>query len=87
MEGAFYASLFWNGMIDPPSAPIRRRQTLFAGLLKAGSGLKLQTTANRAAQSTLRNPAAYVPSHQLGDWMREHGISAFKYLSARSSDA
>ena len=86
VEGAFYALLFWDGMVDPPSAPIRRRQTLFAVLLNAGRGLKLQTIADRAAQSTLQDPIAYGPTQQLGDWMREHGIGAFEYLSARSSE-
>jgi hypothetical protein len=86
-EGAFYALLFWEGLIDPPPAPIRRRQTLFSVLLKASRGLQLQAIADEAVQATLRDPIAYGPTQQLGAWMREHGIEAFEYPSARSSEA
>ena len=87
VEGAFYALLFWEGLIDPPPAPIRRRQTLFSVLLDASRGLQLQTIADQAVQATLRDPIAYGPTQELGAWMREHGIEAFEYPSARSSDA
>jgi hypothetical protein len=87
VEGAFYALLFWEGLIDPPPAPIRRRQTLFSVLLNASRGLQLQAIADAAVQATLRDPIAYGPTQQLGAWMREHGIEAFEYSSARSSDA
>ena len=32
-------------------------------------------------------PLAYGPTQQLGAWMRDQGIEAFEYLSARCSDA
>jgi hypothetical protein len=87
VEGAFYALLFWEGLIDPPPAPIRRRQTLFPVLLNASRGLQLQSIADPAAQAVLRDPIAYGASQLLGEWMRDQGIEAFEYLSARSSDA
>lgn len=87
VEGAFYALLFWEGLIDPPPAPIRRRQTLFSVLLDASRGLQLQAIADEAVQATLRNPIAYGPTQQLGTWMRDHGIEAFEYPSARSREA
>ena len=87
VEGAFYALLFWEGLIDPPPAPIRRRQTLFAVLLKSSRGLQLQAIADAAAQAVLRDPTAYGPTQQLGAWMQDHGIEAFEYHSARSSDS
>lgn len=87
VEGAFYALLFWEGLIDPPPAPIRRRQTLFPVLLNASRGLQLQCIADPAAQAVLREPIAYGATQLLGEWMRDQGIEAFEYLSARSSDA
>lgn len=87
VEGAFYALLFWEGLIDPPPAPIRRRQTLFSVLLKASRGLQLQAIADQAVQATLRDPLAHGPTQQLGAWMRDRGIEAFEYPSARSSEA
>jgi hypothetical protein len=87
VEGAFYALLFWEGLIDPPPAPIRRRQTLFSVLLNARRGLQLQSIADQVAQATLRDPIAYEATQQLGVWMRDQGIEAFEYLSARSNEA
>jgi hypothetical protein len=85
VEGAFYALLFWEGLIDPPPAPIRRRQTLFSVLLQTSRGLQLQAIADEAAQAMLRDPVEYGPTQQLGAWMRVHGIEAFEFLSARSN--
>ncbi len=87
VEGAYYGLLFWEGLIDPPAAPIRRHQTLFSVLLNASRALRLQAIAAEAAQASLRDPLAYGPSQQLGAWMRDQGIGAFEYLSARSRDA
>jgi len=87
VEGAFYALLFWEGLAVPPPAPIRRRQTLFSVLLHTTRGLKLQAIADGAAQAALRDPIAYGPTQQLGEWMGDQGIEAFEYPSARSSDS
>jgi hypothetical protein len=87
VEGAFYALLFWEGLIEPPPGPIRRRQTLFSVLLKATRGLKLQAISNATTQAVLRDPAAYGATQQLGEWMRDQGVEAFEYFSARSSEA
>ena len=86
VEGAFYGLLFWEGMSSPPPVPIRRRQTLFSVELNAARGLQLQAIADARAQAVLRDPVAYGPTQQLGEWMREQGIEAFEYFSARSSD-
>jgi hypothetical protein len=71
-EGAYYGLLFWEELIDPPAAPIRRRQTLFSVLLNASRGLRLQAITAEAAQANLQDPLAYGPSQQLGEWMRDH---------------
>ncbi|MDM7954607.1 MAG: RES family NAD+ phosphorylase [Cyanobium sp. CZS 25K] len=85
VEGAYYALLFWEGFSDPPKAPIRRRQTLFSVLLQTSRGLQLQAVADAAAQAALRDPLHYGPTQRLGTWMREVGLEAFEYLSARTS--
>jgi hypothetical protein len=86
VEGAYYALLFWEGMQDPPNSAIRRRQSLFSVLINTSRGLQLQTLADDTAQSALRDPRLYGPTQRLGHWMREAGIEAFEYLSARSSE-
>jgi hypothetical protein len=87
VEGAYYALLFWDGLIDPPPAPIRRRQTLFSVLLNAARGLQLQAFADEGTQARLRDPLHYGSTQQLGEWMRDQGFEAFDYLSARSQDS
>jgi hypothetical protein len=87
VEGAYYALLFWDGLIDPPPAPIRRRQTLFSVLLNAARGLQLQAIADEGAQARLRDPVHYGPTQQLGEWMRDQSFEAFDYLSTRSQDS
>jgi hypothetical protein len=85
VEGAYDALLFWEGFSEPPKAPIRRRQTLFSVLLQTNRGRQLQDLAD-AAQAALRDPRHYGPTQRLGTWMREEGIEAFEYLSARTRE-
>ena len=86
LEGAFSSFLFWDGMQEPPPTAIRRRQTLFSVVIHTNRGLKLQTLPKDAAQPTLRDPRHYGPTQRLGQWMREAGLEAFEYGSARSSE-
>jgi hypothetical protein len=86
VESAFYGLLFWEGLSSPPPVPIHRWQTLFSVELNAARGLQLQAIADARAQAVLRDPVAYGPTQKLGEWMREQGIEAFEYFSARSSD-
>jgi len=62
VEGAYYALVVWEGLIDPPPAPICRRQSLFSVLLNAMRGLQLQTIADGDAQASLRDPINYGPN-------------------------
>jgi len=87
VEGAYDALLFWEGFSDPPKAPIRRRQTLFSVVLQTSRGLQLQVVADAAAQAALRDPLHDGPTQRLGTWMREVGLEAFEYLSARTSES
>ena len=86
VEGAYDALLFWEGFSEPPKAPIRRRQTLFSVLLQTSRGRQLQDLADAGAQAVLRDPRHYGPTQRLGSWMREEGIEAFEYLSARTHE-
>ncbi len=86
VEGAYDALLFWEGFSEAPKAPIRRRQTLFSVLLQTSRGRQLQDLADAGAQAVLRDPLHYAPTQRLGTWMREEGIEAFEYLSARTRE-
>ncbi|APD47020.1 MULTISPECIES: RES family NAD+ phosphorylase [unclassified Synechococcus] len=87
VEGAYYALLFWEGLIDPPRAPILRRQTLFSVVIQTRRGLQLQAIADVAIQAALRDPIHYESTQLLGGWIRDRGVEVFEYLSARSSEA
>jgi len=84
VEGAYYGLLFWEGMAERPPEPIRRRQTLFSVLIGSERGRRLQELNDPAVQAALRHPSHYGPTQRLGGWMREGGVEAFEYLSARS---
>jgi hypothetical protein len=84
VEGAYYGLLFWEGMVKPPPGPIRRRQTLFSVLIGSKRGRMLQELYDPAVQAALGHPSHYGPTQRLGSWMREGGVEAFEYLSARS---
>jgi hypothetical protein len=86
VEGTYYALLFWEGMQAPPNSAIRRRQSLFSVLINTSRALQLQALPDDTAQSALRDPRQYGPTQRLGQWMREVGIEAFEYLSARCSE-
>lgn len=86
VEGAYYALLFWEGQVESPAEPIRRRQALFSVEIDTSRGLQLQKLAVAGAQAALRDPRHYGASQRLGDWMREAAIEAFEYLSARSRE-
>lgn len=86
VEGAYYGLLFWEGMEEPPAKPIRRRQTLFSVLLGTDRGRRLQEIGDPAAQAALRHPSRYGPTQGVGTWMRESGVEAFEYLSARTTE-
>lgn len=83
-ETAYYRCVFWSGMAAaPPSGRLTTGHTLFAARLGAARGLSLQTPPFTAYRDVLTSPTDYGPTQQLGEHMREAGIDAFEYRSAR----
>lgn len=82
-ECAWYRLLFWHGMEAPPSRRIRTRHTLFQVAYAAQRGLRLQEAPCAAHRTTLAHPADYTATQALGTAMREAGIEAFEFPSAR----
>jgi len=83
-ETAYYRLVFWSGMETPPPAGrLTTKHTAFGARFAAVRGLRLQTTPFEPFAERLRNPADYTDTQQLGKNMREAGIEAFEYLSAR----
>jgi len=82
-EGAYYRFIFWSGMATPPSAPLDTRHTLFSVTIQTPRGLQLQNPPFDEFVAALTNRRRYDATQALGSAMREAGIEAFEYVSAR----
>ena len=82
-EGAYYRFLFWSGMATPPSAPLDTRHTLFSVTINTRQGLQLQAPPFDEFAPAITDRRRYAATQALGSAMREQGIEAFEYLSAR----
>ena len=86
-ETGYYRFLFWLGMsTPPPSDKLITQHTIFSAQYTTGAGLKLQNPPFSEYQNLLLNPVNYGDTQSLGRAMREHGIDAFEYLSARDTN-
>lgn len=85
-ETGFYRFLFWLGMSSPPpSNKLITQHTVFSVQYKTGAGLMLQNPPFSDYQDQLLNPVNYRDTQALGHAMREYGIDAFEYMSARDT--
>lgn len=82
-ECAWYRLMFWHGMETPLSRRIRTRHTLFQTAYAAGRGLRLQDQRCDRHRAVLTHPSDYTATQALGSAMREAGIQAFEFPSAR----
>ena len=82
-ESAYYRLVLLLDMSALPDTPLRSRHTLFEVKYKTAIGLKLQGPAFQPFSETLTHPSQYGPTQSLGSAMREFGIEAFEYASAR----
>lgn len=82
-ESAYYRLVLLLDMTTLPDSPLRSRHTLFEAKYKTATGLRLHGPAFDAFREILIHPAHYGPTQALGSAMREYGIEAFEYASAR----
>lgn len=82
-ESAYYRFVFWHGMENPPSGPIRSAHTLFSARYATARGLRLQEEPCRQHRAVLAHPRDYTATQALGSAMREAGYEAFEFPSAR----
>jgi hypothetical protein len=86
-ETGYYRFLFWFGMrTPPPSNKLITQHTIFSVRYTTGAGLRLQNPPFTKYQNLLVDPANYGETQSLGLAMREHGIEAFEYISARDTN-
>ncbi|MFP4640537.1 MAG: RES family NAD+ phosphorylase [Guyparkeria sp.] len=82
-EAAYYRLVFRSGMETPPAAPIRSRHTLFRARYDTDDGLRLHRPPCDRWRATLTDPVEYTATQRLGSAMREAGVLAFEFHSAR----
>lgn len=83
-ESAYYRLVFWHSMEPhPEKRSIDSAHTLFSVGYRSKVGIRLQNPPFSAYAAVLTHPSNYVQTQQLGSAMREAGIQAFEYVSAR----
>jgi hypothetical protein len=84
-ESAYYRFVFWSGMAAPPPAPLDTRHTLCSVSIDTSCGLQLQHAPFDEYATSLLDRRHYGATQALGSAMRDVGIEAFEYRSARDS--
>ena len=83
-EAAYYRFVFRYSMdAAPPKAVIRSEHTLFSALYRTARGVKLHEAPFERFAATITHPKDYAQTQLLGTAMREAGVEAFEYPSAR----
>ena len=82
-ESAYYRFVFWSGMAVPPPAPLDTRHTLFSVPIDTSRGLQLQHEPFDEHATALLDRRHYGATQALGSAMRDAGVEAFEYRSAR----
>jgi hypothetical protein len=83
-ETAFYRFVLWHGMAEPPpSGRILSEHSSFEARYQVQRGICLQLPPFDQYREALTHRSDYRATHQLGSAMREAGVEAFEYPSAR----
>jgi hypothetical protein len=83
-ENAYYRFVFWSGMLTPPpSGRLTTEHTAFGARYSTQQGLCLYEEPFLGYADRLTNPQDYTDTQQLGQNLRDAGVEAFAYRSAR----
>ena len=83
-EAAYYRFLLWDGMrVAPPSGRILSEHCTFEARYQVERGVQLQHPPFTQYQAELCHTSRYQPCQVMGTAMREAGVEAFEYRSAR----
>ena len=83
-ETAFYRFVLWYGMVEPPpSGRILSEHSSFEARYQVQRGVRLQLPPFDGHRALLTHCSDYRATHSLGSAMREAGVEAFEYPSAR----
>jgi len=83
-EAAYYRFVFYLSMEDPPDRILRSEHTLFTARYATERGVRLQAPPCDLHREILAHPEDYRATQALGSALREAGVEAFEYPSARN---
>jgi len=86
-EAAYYRFVFWSGMQTAPTKPLATQHSLFSTKITTARGLRLQRPPFAQHHALLAHRSEYTATQELGTLMREAGVEAFEFVSARDPDA
>ena len=84
-EAAYYRLVFLDGMERPFADRVISQHTRFEAHYRTASGIRLTEPPFARHSATLTSPAVYAPCQNLGQVLREAGIAAIVYRSARAA--
>lgn len=82
-EAAYYRFVFWQGMTIPPEGKLVTQHTMLEAEYRTERGLQLHAPPFAAHRKRLTHPSDYAATQTLGSKMRQAGIEAFEFTSAR----
>jgi hypothetical protein len=71
----------------PLPKPLRSQHTIFEFSVKTNNGVQLQSPDWQDVRNQLANPADYRFTQAIGSAVREAGVDAFQFISARAVQA
>ncbi len=83
-EAAYYRLVFLEGMERPFRDRVISQFTVFEANYQTETGMDLTRPPFTRHESVLRDKSVYAPCQVLGSELRERGIEAITYLSARA---
>lgn len=83
-EAAYYRLVFLEGMQRPFTGRVISQHSRFEANYRTEAGLALGQPPFARYEATLRHPSSYLPCQELGRVLREAGVTAFTYVSARA---
>lgn len=84
-EAAYYRLVFLDGMQTPFADRVISQHTMFGATYQTDSGVDLGNPPFSQYEKVLRHKADYAPCQALGSELRQVGIDAISYLSARAA--
>ena len=84
-EAAYYRLVFLEGMETPVRERVISPFTVFEATYRTDRGFELAAPPFERHEAVLRHKSDYLPCQRLGSVLREKGIEAVTYLSARAS--